>query len=101
MEPHIKLMVGDHWGGKSALVSIRPKPTERQMAMRPSVTRQEGRLTSAGLMAVRNSVQGFLGNRCYKGWEEDRAADSKPCDTLTDVRVCTSQKGHNREKAFE
>lgn len=36
-------------------------------------------------MAVRTSVQGFLGNLGFKGWKEDRAADSKPCDTLTDV----------------
>lgn len=65
-------MIGDHWWRKSALVSIRPKPAERQMAVRPSVTRQGGRLTSACLMAVRNGVQGFLGNLCYKGWEGRR-----------------------------
>lgn len=33
--------------------------------LRPLVTRRGGRLTSACLMAVRKSVQGFLGNRCY------------------------------------
>lgn len=59
-----------------------------------------GRLTSACLMAVRNSVQGLLGNGCFKGWEEDRTADSKLCDTLTDVRLLHLPKGQNREKAF-
>lgn len=62
-------MVGDHWGRKSALVSIRPKPAENQMAVRVSVTKRGGRLTSACLMAVRKSMQGFLGNHRCKGWE--------------------------------
>lgn len=39
------------------------------MAVRVSVTKRGERLTSACLMAVRKSVQGFLGNRRCKGWE--------------------------------
>lgn len=65
-------MVRDHWRRKSALVLIRPKQAESQMTVRPSFTRRGGWLTSACLMAVRNGVQGFLGNRCYKGWEGRR-----------------------------
>lgn len=42
------------------------------MATRPSVTQRQGRLTSACLMAVRNTVQRFLGNRRYKGWKGRR-----------------------------
>ena len=57
-------------------------------------------MTSACLMAVRNSVQGLLGNRCYKEWMEDRAADSKPCDTLTDVELCTSQRVKTEKRAL-
>lgn len=49
-----------------------PKQAESQMFVRPSVTRGQDRLTSACLMAVRNRVQGFLVNRCYKGWEKRR-----------------------------
>lgn len=65
-------MVGERRGGKSALVSIRPESTERPMSMRPSATRQGGRLTSADLMAVRKGIPGFLGNHGCKGWEGRR-----------------------------
>lgn len=56
---------------------MRPEPAESQMAVNHQ-SQARGRLTNACLMAVRKSVQGLLGNRCYKGREPDRAADSKP-----------------------
>lgn len=34
------------------------------------------------------------------GRKEDRAADSKPCDTLTDVRLCTSQRGETEKRSL-
>lgn len=84
--------LGDRWDWESAMYwSHRRTP-------RPSVTRQGLRLTSACLVAVRKHEQGFLGNGRYKRWQQDRAADSKLSDTLTDVRLCRSHRGTTEKR---